>query len=130
MTDTVVVDASVLVDLFIDSPNTVAARARLSGAELVAPAHVDVEVLSAVGRMSRDGKVETGEVADVLDIYGRLVVDRHPLVPLMAGAWARRANIQLADALYVELAAQLGIPLITTDRRLARATPLAEAIGS
>jgi predicted nucleic acid-binding protein len=32
------------------------------------------------------------------------------------------------DALYVELAAQLDISLITTDRRLARATPLAEVI--
>jgi predicted nucleic acid-binding protein len=32
------------------------------------------------------------------------------------------------DALYVELAAQLDISLITTDRRLARVTPLAEVI--
>jgi predicted nucleic acid-binding protein len=32
------------------------------------------------------------------------------------------------DALYVELAAQLDIFLITTDRRLARAAPLAEII--
>jgi predicted nucleic acid-binding protein len=32
------------------------------------------------------------------------------------------------DALYVELAAQLAISFITTDRRLARATPLAEFI--
>jgi len=44
------------------------------------------------------------------------------------GAWLRRENIRLADALYVELAEQLDVPLITTDLRLARATPLAEAI--
>jgi predicted nucleic acid-binding protein len=34
----------------------------------------------------------------------------------------------LVDALYVELAAQLQAPLVTTNLRLARATPLAEAI--
>ena len=36
-------------------------------------------------------------------------------------------TFSLADALYVELAAQLDTVVITTDRRLARATPLAVA---
>jgi predicted nucleic acid-binding protein len=46
----------------------------------------------------------------------------------MIGAWSRRGNIRLVDALYVELASQLGTVVITTDQRLARATTLAEAI--
>ena len=37
-------------------------------------------------------------------------------------------NLRLSDAFYVELADQLDVPLITTDLRLARATPRAEAI--
>jgi predicted nucleic acid-binding protein len=37
---------------------------------------------------------------------------------LLLGAWARRHRLRLADALYVELAAQLECPLVTTDRRL------------
>ncbi|HMA47520.1 MAG TPA: hypothetical protein VKP11_10020 [Frankiaceae bacterium] len=40
----------------------------------------------------------------------------------------RRADLRLVDALYVELAARLHARLVTTDQRLARATPLAEVI--
>jgi predicted nucleic acid-binding protein len=54
-------------------------------------------------------------------------VMQHQLDGLVLGAWARRGTIRLADALYVELAAQLDTVVITTDRRLARATPLAVA---
>jgi len=46
---------------------------------------------------------------------------------LLAGAWGRRDQHSLPDALYVELAAQLNTVVVTTDRRLARATPLAVA---
>jgi len=55
-------------------------------------------------------------------------IERHLLQPLTIGAWARRHNLRLSDAYYVELADQLDVPLITTDLRLARATPRAEAI--
>lgn len=57
-------------------------------------------------------------------------LQRHALESLLAGAWARRENLRLVDSLYVELAAQLNAPLVTTDRRLARATPLAEVVGA
>jgi predicted nucleic acid-binding protein len=57
-----------------------------------------------------------------------LPVTRHDLPPLVAGAWARRADLRLFDALYVELAARLGVRVLTTDQRLARACPVAEAI--
>ncbi|MGN6088011.1 MAG: PIN domain-containing protein, partial [Actinomycetales bacterium] len=34
------------------------------------------------------------------------------------GSWARRHQLRLVDALYVQLAVELGCPLVTTDRRL------------
>jgi predicted nucleic acid-binding protein len=37
---------------------------------------------------------------------------------LLLGAWARRDQLRLADALYVELAATRALALVTTDRRL------------
>jgi len=43
------------------------------------------------------------------------------------GAWARRDQLRLADALYVELAVSLGLSLITTDRRLHPA-PVADVV--
>jgi predicted nucleic acid-binding protein len=40
-----------------------------------------------------------------------------------------RTELRLVDGLYVELARQLGMRLITTDQRLARATSIAEVIS-
>ena len=45
---------------------------------------------------------------------------------LLTGAWNRRGNLRLVDALYVELAEQLDAPIITTDERLAATVPQAE----
>lgn len=41
--------------------------------------------------------------------------------PLLARAWELRDNISTYDASYVALAGALDIPLVTADRRLARA---------
>lgn len=57
-----------------------------------------------------------------------LPVVRHELTRLVVGAWSRRADLRLLDALYVELAAQLDVKVLTTDGRLARASPLAEVV--
>jgi predicted nucleic acid-binding protein len=45
----------------------------------------------------------------------------------MVGAWARRHQLRLADALYVELAAVRRAALVTTDRRL-RALPMVDVV--
>jgi predicted nucleic acid-binding protein len=126
--ETVVVDASVLVDLLADTEVAPAAHARLARAVLHAPAHLDAEVLSALGRLQRAGELATGDVDAALAHLAALPVTRHDLPNLLAGAWARRGDLRLLDALYVELAALLGVRVLTTDHRLARATPLAEAI--
>lgn len=126
--ETVVVDASALVDLLIDTDLATAVRARLTGAVWRVPAHLDAEVLSALGRLSRAGRLTDSEVDQRLALLGTMPLCRHHLPGLLAGAWTRRSQLRLTDALYVELAAQLQAPLITTDQRLAKATPLAEAI--
>lgn len=45
-------------------------------------------------------------------------MQQHPLASLLPGAWRRRPELRLADALSVELAVSLGVPLVTTDGRL------------
>jgi predicted nucleic acid-binding protein len=127
--ETAVVDASVLVDLLAGTEFAPTARARLARAVLHAPAHLDAEVLSALGRLQRAGELATGDVDAGLAHLATLPVTRHDLPKLLAGAWARRDDLRLLDALYVELAARLGVRVLTTDHRLARATPLAEAIA-
>jgi predicted nucleic acid-binding protein len=126
--EVLVVDASVLVDLLARTPRAPAAIRRLRRTVLHAPAHLDAEVLSALGRLHRAGELS---VADVSVGVSRLVdmpMTRHPLVDLVGGAWARRDQLRLTDALYVELAAQLKVGLLTTDLRLARTCSDAEAI--
>lgn len=126
--ESIVVDASVLVDILADTEVAPAARARLARVVLHAPAHLDAEVLSALGRLNRAGELTTSDVDAGLAHLATLPVTRHDLPHLVAGAWARRGDLRLLDALYVELAARLGVRVLTTDDRLARACPLAEAI--
>jgi predicted nucleic acid-binding protein len=126
--DRVVVDASAVVDLLVGTAYAPAVRARLAGTVWAAPAHLDAEVLSALGRLSRAGRLSAGEVDQRVALLGSMPLTRHLLPGLVAGAWTRRVDLRLGDALYVELAAQLQVVLVTTDQRLAKASPLAEAV--
>jgi predicted nucleic acid-binding protein len=122
-----VLDASAWVDLLLDTERGLRIRERIAGADLHAPAHVDIEMLSALGRLHRAGALSEGTASDCLRLAQRTPIQRHPLHPLTTGAWARRHNLRLTDAYYVELADNLDTSLITTDQRLARAAPRTEA---
>jgi predicted nucleic acid-binding protein len=123
----VVIDASAMVDLLARTRDRFpAVRARLARTVMHAPAHFDAEVLSALGRMHREGVLTIGQVDAALDDLRRAPLIRHDLSPLLTGAWARRDTLRLADALYVELADTADLTLLTTDQRLARAWPSAD----
>lgn len=126
MADELVVDASAFVDFLLGTEVGEAAGRRMRGCPLHAPAHLDAEVLSAFGRLERAGRVRASDVAERLDALAAAPLARHPLPQLLAGAWQRRHNIRLVDAVYVELAHRLGCPLLTTDARLAGASAVAE----
>jgi predicted nucleic acid-binding protein len=121
-----VLDASAVVDLVLGQPISEAIAARLDGCVLHAPAHLDVQVLSALGRLHRAGSLTAREVSRQIDLVAVAPIERHRVAALLRGAWGRRSQLRLADALYVELASGLGVPLVTTDAALARATLVAE----
>jgi predicted nucleic acid-binding protein len=129
MADRVIVDASAMVDLLTGSPVGEAVRDRLRAHELHAPAHFDAEVLSALGRLQRAGHLSPSQVKARIDRLATAPVDRHALPPLLAGAWRRRQNLRLVDALYVELAHQLELPIATTDAGMAGASPFVELLA-
>lgn len=104
-------------------------RPRRTMAEVVtdASALVDTEILSALGRLQRAGAVEADDVETMVRRLADPPIQRHPAPSLLLGAWARRHQLRLADALYVEPATSRDLPLITTDRRL-RPVPIAEVV--
>jgi predicted nucleic acid-binding protein len=125
----VVVDASAFVDLLLGNDRGEAVASRLTGHELHAPAHLDAEILSALGRLHRDGRLTAVQVRSRLDVLVDAPVERHHLPSVVAGAWVRRRNLRLVDALYVELAERLDMKLVTTDGRLATSAAVAELVG-
>ena len=94
-----------------------------------APAHVDVEVMSALARLSRAGRLTDDQAKAALDRFRDAPITRHELPELVAGAWGRIDRLRVADALYVELADSLGTRVFTSDARMARASELAELVG-
>lgn len=127
--DEVVVDASAFVDLLLGGDLGWAVGRRLAGRVLHAPAHVDAEVFSALGRLSRAGVLDADSVETMLLRWSEAPIERHPVAALLFGAWARRDRLRLADALYVELAYSIDRTLVTTDRRLGR-TAAADVVTS
>ena len=118
-----VLDASAAVELLRRSVVGERVARVLSEAELVAPAHLDAEALSALGRLARAGAVPGRDVDRALDLLAILPLERYPLPPLLRRAWAMRENIALRDGLYVACAELIGAALVTLDARLARAVP-------
>jgi predicted nucleic acid-binding protein len=115
-----VVDAAAVVDLICGFPAGDRYRDTLQDATVVAtPAHLDAEVLSALGRLRRAGQLSRPQ--ERLEALAAFGARRWPLRPLLVPAWALLDRIAARDALYVALAASLDAMLITIDARLRRA---------
>jgi predicted nucleic acid-binding protein len=124
-----VLDASVAAIAVAESgPKGDAARARLAGTVLHAPHLVDAEVGSVLRRTAAAKLITSDQAARSLRMLAHLVSERYPHGPLTRQAWALRHNVSFYDALYVALAARLGVPLLTADVRLAHAPELPCAI--
>jgi len=115
-----VVDASVVVEVLRRSELGDVVATAMRGATLAAPAYLDAEVLSAMGRLVRAGDAEPEMVGRALDRLARFPVERFPVAPLLQRAWALREHIALRDGLYVACAERLTATLLTLDGRLAR----------
>jgi predicted nucleic acid-binding protein len=124
----VVVDAAAVVDLICGFPPAEPYRGTLQAATAIAaPAHLDAEVLGALGRLNRAGELTRG--ADRVAALASFAARRWPLPPLLAAAWALADRIAIRDALYVALTASLDAVLLTTDERLRRAAAGVVAIA-
>lgn len=122
-----VVDASVVVRLLLARKSDELLRQRVAGAgrKLNAPAHLDVEVLSAVRGLLKGGKLGEDRALRMASQYRALRIARHDVVALGGRVLALRHNFTAYDAAYVALAEALEQPLLTCDSKFARAPQMA-----
>ena len=120
----VVIDASALVDLVVQSERAPAVAQAVGSTDMVAPDVVNPEVLSILRRLERTGELAAHQAVQAVEDLMDAPVRRFSTLPLLAEAWSLRANVSAADACYVVLARILRCPLVTADRRLSRAPGL------
>lgn len=121
----IVLDASAYCEALLRSPGD-PLRARLASA---GPVHVpdgfDIEVLNVLRRLCSLGQITAAEgAAEVAALTVAADIRRHAVVPLLMDMWRLRHNVTGHDAAYVALAARLGLPLATADRKLSLAPNL------
>ena len=119
----IVVDASALVELLLDTDEAGAVAARLfdSGDSLAAPHLIDVEAAQVLRRYAQAGEIDGRRGREAMDDLADMPIRRYPHDILLPRVWDLRHNLTAYDAVYVALAEALDAPLVTRDRRLARA---------
>ena len=118
----IVLDASVVLEVLLRMPAGIALEERLfSGETLHAPHLLDVEVAQVLRRYALAGDIDAGRCRAALDDLAGVALTRYPHDFLMQRVWDLRGNLSAYDAVYVALAEALDAPLLTRDRRLAKA---------
>ena len=111
-----VIDASAAIEALLGDVDAAAALTEMG---VFAPELVDLEFTSALRKMVLRNEAPARSVEELLAEWANNDVVRCPHVPLLERVWAMRERITTYDASYVALAEQLGLPLVTADRRLA-----------
>jgi predicted nucleic acid-binding protein len=117
---TLTIDASALVKLIVQEPDSGVYRACIDpAARLIAPAHIYAEVGEVLSRKLQAGYIDEAQIHQALDeLIGRL--DLVELIGLLIPAI--RLSLELTasvyDCLYIATARSAGNQLLTADRRL------------
>ena len=112
-------DASVVVELFIDSKYKDQVKESLYSFESVAvPSLLDLEVINALRSSKNFRDRQKGQTA-IKKLSG-LAMERLDVSMLIRQIWAHRANMNPYDAAYVAAAEVMNRPLLTIDQKFAR----------
>lgn len=123
---TVVVDSSVLVSAVTQLGSEGLWFQRViretgDGGSLAGPQIVLTEAGNVLRRLELSSQLSGVEATLALRDLLAFQIDLFPFEPLAPRAWELRHSVTVYDGWYVALAEALGCPLLTLDRRLARA---------
>lgn len=119
-----VVDASVAVMWFVPEPHTMTAKEILSReGTLHAPDLFRAEVVSVLCKKIQIKELKADEGREALNAFMQLPVQFHPTADLLIPAFeiALESRQYVYDCVYLILAAQLNITMVTADRRFYKA---------
>lgn len=119
-----VVDASVAVMWFVPEPHSLKAKEILTqGGALHAPDLFRAEVVSVLCRKIQIEELKAAEGREALNAFLQLPVQYHPTVDLLVPAFeiALESRQYVYDCVYLILAAQLNISMVTADKRFYKA---------
>jgi predicted nucleic acid-binding protein len=117
-----VIDAAAVAEVLLGSPLAGAVAAQIQDSEVFVPASLDIEVLLLVQAAELAGRISARVSTAAANTLAVFPAHRVEVVPLIADAWAKRANLPVDLACYVALAARRAIPLVSADPRLAGLT--------
>lgn len=120
----VVLDASAVVEFlrWSTAGQRVADHLLRDGASIHTPHLAAIEVLSAFRSLVRRSDVSPERAEQAVADLANLPATRHAVEPFLPRIWELRRNLTAYDAAYVALAEALDVPLLTADRRIARAS--------
>ena len=118
---TLVVDASAIAEILLNTQRGLRAAAKLGDHHLIAPDHLTAEVASVMRGWSLRGHLADAEPLQAFSAFHQLGIEQVAMSDFLPAVWALRHNLTAYDALYVVLARAAGCSLLSLDARLAAA---------
>ena len=119
-----VIDAAAAAEYLLRTPLGLKLADLIAGAFILAPALLDVEVLSILRRAVLRQQLAEQRAWLALEDLLAWPIDRITHTALLREAWQHRHNVSAYDALYVAAARVYDASLLTADGPLARAPAL------
>lgn len=117
------VDASAVAEILLGTSRGAVAAGELGDHALIAPSHLDVEVVSVVRGWTLGRRIGEERALLALEEFGELGIETVDLRDHLSAVFALRHNVSAYDAMYVVLARAAGCRVLTLDGRLAAAAP-------